>query len=241
MKISELFYSIQGEGKRTGVPSFFIRTNFCNLRCKFSSGNLCDTPYTSWTPDDSLNIGDMSIEEIINEYLIYSCKDVVITGGEPTMQGDELTALCTQLKNKNSYITLETNGTYIGDFINNIDLVSISPKLSNSIPTDTKYENMHNENRINVEVLKSYHENFRKGLFDIQWKFVVNSEKDISEILSLKEKIGFDSEHIYLMPEGVTKSDIQNKREKIVELCKEHKFNFSDRLHILIWGDKRGV
>ena len=129
MKISETFYSIQGEGKRSGVPSFFIRTNNCNLRCMFASTNLCDTSYTSWTPDDEKNRGEMSVEQIVVEYKKHNVRDAVITGGEPAIQTEELTLLCKELKTLNAYITLETNGTILGDFINYIDLLSISPKL----------------------------------------------------------------------------------------------------------------
>ncbi|MCU0373451.1 MAG: DUF3108 domain-containing protein, partial [Ignavibacteria bacterium] len=125
MKISEIFYSIQGEGKRSGVPSVFIRTNFCNLRCKFTSGNLCDTAYTSWNPDDKYNRGIMSVDEIFEECRKYSVKEAVITGGEPAMQFEELTELCKRLREDGYYITIETNGTILGGFADFIDLMSV--------------------------------------------------------------------------------------------------------------------
>jgi 7-carboxy-7-deazaguanine synthase len=241
MKISEIFYSIQGEGKRTGVPSVFIRTNFCNLRCKFTSGNLCDTAYTSWNPDDEYNRGIMSVDEIIEEYIKHPIKEVVITGGEPSMQAEELTGLCKRLKEAGYYITLETNGTIYGNFADYIDLMSVSPKMLNSVPYGTEFENMHEKNRIELTALKQIHENFVNGKYDIQWKFVVNDEKDIPEIISLQSEIGFSLNDIYLMPEGITEKQLSEKRPFVVELCKKYKFNYTDRLHILIWGDKRGV
>jgi 7-carboxy-7-deazaguanine synthase len=241
MKVSEIFYSIQGEGKRSGVPSFFIRMNNCNLRCMFASTNLCDTSYTSWTPDDKKNIGEMSIEKLIAEYLKHNVRDVVITGGEPTIQTDDLTMLCKELKAINAYVTIETNGTIFGDFINYTDLISISPKLSSSTPFDTKYERMHTINRINPEVLKKFNELNTEGKFDIQWKFVYCNDKDIKEIKELQQTTGIPDEKIYLMPEGVNEEDIKERRLETVEMCKKHGFNFTDRLHIIIWGNKRGV
>jgi len=254
MNISEFFYSIQGEGKRTGYPSFFIRTNLCNLRCKFPGGNRCDTPYTSWNFKDENNIGDLIIQDILFVYKNYFPADIVITGGEPTIQTKELNTLCTEIKNlqvssyprssvgmQKIYITLETNGTFIDDYIDYIDLVSISPKLKSSVPFNTEFENLHNKNRLNFEVLKFYHEYHQKEKFDIQWKFVVTSEDDINEIESIQERIGIKDEDIFLMPEGITEKELSEKRLMVVELCKKYHFNFTDRLQIMLWGNKRGV
>lgn len=254
MKISELFYSIQGEGKRTGYPSFFIRTNLCNLRCKFSGGNLCDTPYTSWDFENTANLGDLKISEILEEYKKYNSPDIVITGGEPTIQGKELISLCTEIKKlsspsfpkssfgtQNIFITLETNGTFFDEYAENIDLASISPKLKSSVPFNTEFEKGHEKNRINLKALKSYHELHLKSSLDIQWKFVVNENKDIEEIQSLQKEVGFDNKDVFLMPEGITEKDLSEKRLTVVELCKEFKYNYTDRLHITLWGNKRGV
>ena len=243
MKISELFYSIQGEGKRSGRPSFFIRTNFCNLRCSFTGGHLCDTPYTSWDPDDDKNIGNMEITNIVSEYAKYKSKDVVITGGEPTMQTEELYELCKSLKefNPNVEITIETNGTYEGEYLNYVDLISVSPKLISSTPFNTPFEKMHSNNRINSDVLKKFNLLKSENRTDIQWKFVINDEKDVDEIRSLQKDICFKDEDVYLMPEGLTKEDLDKKRMMVVQLCRKNQFNFTDRLHVLIWGNKRGV
>ncbi len=243
MKISELFYTIQGEGKRAGKPSFFIRTNHCNLRCQFAGGNLCDTSYTSWNPDDSKNLGDIEIEKIIGEYLQHNCLDVVITGGEPTMFTEDLTHLCMELKriNPECVITIETNGTIFGKYIEYIDLVSISPKLKSSTPFGTPYEKMHTNNRTNLESFRHFNELKRQDKIDIQWKFVITSEEDLNEILELQKEIGFKNRDIYLMPEGITEEELQSKRLEIIELCKKYQFNYTDRLHVIIWGNKRGV
>ena len=242
MKISELFYSIQGEGKRTGYPSFFIRTNFCNLRCRFLSGNLCDTAYTSWYPEDEKNIGELSIEKIVEEYTKYKAADIVITGGEPVIQLKELNNLCKKIKdiNDNIFITVETNGTFFGDFVNNVDLISISPKLLSSSPIGSEYENIHNKNRINFEALKKFKEKYQKKEIDIQWKFVVNSGNDLDEIKTLQNEIGIESKNIFLMPEGIIEKEISEKSILIAELCKKNQYNFTSRLHIYLWGNQRG-
>lgn len=242
MQISELFYSIQGEGKRTGCPSFFIRTNFCNLRCKFTSGNLCDTAYTSWYPDDKKNLGDVEINLIVDEYKKFLCKDVVISGGEPTMYAEELETVCIELKKSNPdiFITIESNGTYIGNFVKYVNLMSISPKLRSSVPFNTEYEKMHEKNRINTEVLKSYNELKTKGLVDIQWKFVFTSLNDIDEIKELQSQIGFKNIDVYLMPEGISEKDLSDNRLKTIEACMKNNFNYTDRIHILVWGNERG-
>ncbi len=243
MKISELFYSIQGEGKRAGMPSFFIRTNYCNLRCMFKSGNLCDTSYTSWYPDDDKNLGETSIESISDKYREFLCKDIVITGGEPTMYADELLLLCKKLKkvNNDSFITIETNGTFIGEFINYTDLISLSPKLKSSVPFDTPQEKMHVKSRLNLKVLRKYNSLYKAGKLDIQWKFVFTSGEDIKEIKSLQSEIRFKNENVFLMPEGVSEKDLKKTRFETVKACLENNYNYSDRLHILIWGNKRGV
>jgi 7-carboxy-7-deazaguanine synthase len=243
MQISELFYSIQGEGKRAGHPSFFIRTNYCNLRCRFPDGNLCDTPYTSWNPEDKKNLGDIPVGHIISEYLKLNCKDIVITGGEPTMYPENLLELCRSLKkaNENIFITLETNGTYSGEFKNYIDLFSISPKLSSSVPYGTPQEKMHQKNRLNFDVLREFQELKDKDKTDIQWKFVFTGDDDLNEIREIQKVIGFKDEDIYLMPEGITHEDLSRNRLKTVEACIRNNFKYTDRLHIMIWGSKRGV
>ncbi|HXU50202.1 MAG TPA: 7-carboxy-7-deazaguanine synthase QueE, partial [Candidatus Binatia bacterium] len=121
MKISEIFYSVQGEGMLTGVPSVFVRTSGCNLRCTW-----CDTPYTSWQPEGE----ERTIDSIVREVNGYNAAHVVITGGEPMIAPAiaELTQALTQ------HITIETAGTVFVDV--RCDLMSISPKLANSTPIE---------------------------------------------------------------------------------------------------------
>lgn len=243
MKISELFYSIQGEGKRSGTLSFFIRTNHCNLRCRFTGGNYCDTPYTSWNPDDKKNLGEIEIKSIIEEYKKAGCRDVVITGGEPTIYPYELSELCAELKKAkvDSFITIETNGTLSGEFTNFVDLLSISPKLKSSVPFNTEFEKMHEKNRINIEALKGFVSLKKRNKTDVQWKFVFSSDNDLREIKEIQSAAGIPDSDIYLMPEGITESDLRKNRLNTIEACIKNNYNYTDRLHILAWGNKRGV
>lgn len=123
MRIAEVFHSIQGEGRLVGVPSLFVRTSGCNLRCWF-----CDTPYTSWQPEGEQRTVDCLVEEIVE----YGCEHVVLTGGEPMLNA-ELVPLTQRLAAAGHHITIETAGTL--DLPVHSDLMSISPKLSNSTPT----------------------------------------------------------------------------------------------------------
>ena len=228
LNISEIFYSIQGEGKLVGTPSIFIRTSGCNLRCVW-----CDTPYTSWEPEKNL----MSVEHILEEVQRYSdCDAVVLTGGEPMLQNIE--ELVHALKEEGLHVTIETNGTIYRELP--VDLISLSPKLSNSTPHG-KWQREHDARRVNINVLAEY---IRSGI-DYQLKFVVDKKSDIAEIqqllADLKREVSVTPANVVLMPQGKTKEEIQSKYEMLVELCLKNNFRLSPRLHVDIWGDKRGV
>ena len=122
MKISEIFYSIQGEGMLTGVPSVFVRTSGCNLRCVW-----CDTPYTSWAPEGS----DMPVDTILACVKAHPARHAVVTGGEP-MIAPQIVELTQGVKNLGLHVTMETAGTVYHKVA--CDLMSISPKLANSTP-----------------------------------------------------------------------------------------------------------
>ena len=122
MRLSEIFESVQGEGRYCGVPSVFVRTSGCNLRCWF-----CDTPYTSWQPEGE----NRTWQSILQAVLQYDCEHVVITGGELMLQTDT-GALAEALHDRGKFITVETAGTV--DLPLHADLMSISPKLNNSLP-----------------------------------------------------------------------------------------------------------
>src|ERR1700741_3275509 len=101
MKIAEVFYSIQGEGILAGVPSVFVRTSGCNLRCSW-----CDTPYTSWQPEGR----ELPLDQIVDAARAPGCHHGVVAGGEP-MIAPEIVPLTERLRESGLHITIETAGT----------------------------------------------------------------------------------------------------------------------------------
>ncbi|MDE0502960.1 MAG: 7-carboxy-7-deazaguanine synthase QueE [Candidatus Poribacteria bacterium] len=226
MKFSELFYTIQGEGRFIGVPSVFFRTSYCNLRCIW-----CDTPYTSWTPEDK----DITVAEAVKEIARFGCGHVVITGGEPFIQANELTRLCQELNRRGHHITVETAATVFAPIA--ADLISMSPKLRNSNPAlDNRFFKRHERGRICPDVIRQF-----LHRYECQVKFVVDCPEDLEEIKTLQAEIPIPTEAIVLMPQGVTSDELRPKQEWLVEICKEGGYRYSPRVHVDIWGSKRGV
>ena len=229
MRIAEIFHSIQGEGLLAGVPSIFIRTSGCNLRCHW-----CDTPYASWKPEGP----EMSVEEILKKLTEWNCDHVVLTGGEPMIAPD-LHQLATVLKKRHKHITIETAGTILPNGIP-CDLASISPKLSNSTPPperDSAWTKKHEATRLQPEVISEW---IRK--YPFQLKFVVSSENDLVEIKNLLSLLPpVPSDNILLMPEGIDVKTLATRSPWLVDICKRQGFRFCPRLHIELFGHTRGT
>jgi len=228
VRISEIFYSIQGEGRLIGTPSVFIRTSGCNLRCVW-----CDTPYTSWTPEGE----DWTIKEVLREVRKYSARHIVITGGEPLLAA-EIQELAAALKRAVAHITIETAATIFKPVA--CDLVSLSPKLANSTPwkrQQGKFAQMHEERRLNLEVIQKFIDGY-----DYQLKFVVHQRSDFNEIREILDQLkNVDSARVLVMPQGKTVKQLRNKARWIVEMCKKHGYGFTPRLHIELFGNRRGT
>jgi len=225
VKIAEIFYSVQGEGGLVGVPSVFVRTSGCNLRCVW-----CDTPYASWHPEGR----DYTPGEILEEAAKHPARHVVVTGGEP-MIARGIVELTEGFRRMGLHITIETAGTVFAPVA--CDLMSISPKLSNSAPVgDPYWEARHNRLRIQPAILKQL-----MGISDYQLKFVVNRPEDLEEIRPLVAELGADLGKVFLMPEGREPEVLRERGAWIVEICKREGYRFSPRLHIELYGDRRGV
>jgi 7-carboxy-7-deazaguanine synthase len=199
MKVNEIFYSLQGEGFLAGVPSVFVRLSGCPLRCRW-----CDTKY-AWHEDSGV---EKSSEDIVTQVDDWPCQHVVITGGEP-MINPQLPQLVQALKNTGKHITIETAGiAYVPDIP--CDLMSISPKLSNSVPLDEKLRAIHEDSRLDLAVLSELIEHY-----NYQLKFVVEDESDQLEIEETLERLGnVDYEKVMLMPQAAA-------REELIEKSKE--------------------
>lgn len=223
MKIAELFYSLQGEGSLLGVPSVFIRTSGCNLRCSW-----CDTPYTSWKPEGT----EFTLDEIVDQVKSHPACHVVVTGGEPMIAPD-VVPLCERLRELGLHITIETAGTVSKPVA--CDLMSISPKLANSTP-EGPWAATHDRLRIQQPVLADL-----MARYEYQLKFVVSRPEDMDEICSLVGALGAGAGHVILMPEGTDRERLRESSLWIAELCKQHGFRFSPRLHVDLYGNLRGV
>jgi 7-carboxy-7-deazaguanine synthase len=220
MKIAEIFYSLQGEGTLAGIPSVFIRTSGCNLRCRW-----CDTPYTSWNPEGR----EMSVAAIAGEARGFGAQHAVITGGEP-MLFEQTVELADAL---GMHITIETAGTVYKTV--RCDLMSISPKLANSTP-EGPFRAQHERLRYQPEVLRRL-----MAEYEYQLKFVVSSPDDVAEISTMLGEIGADRSKVLLMAEGMAADVIRSRAQWIAEICKREGFRYSPRLHVDLWGDRRGV
>jgi 7-carboxy-7-deazaguanine synthase len=223
LRIAELFYSLQGEGTLAGVPSVFVRTSGCNLRCAW-----CDTPYTSWNPEGA----DLPLERILDEVKAHPTNYVVITGGEPMIAPD-IIALSERLKQLGRHITIETAGTVFKPVA--CDLMSISPKLANSTP-EGDWAERHERLRINREVLDEL-----MCRYNYQLKFVIEKPSDVEEVRALAAELEAPRERIILMPEGTDREVLRGRSVWLAELCKEEGYRFGPRLHVDIWGGRRGV
>jgi 7-carboxy-7-deazaguanine synthase len=209
-----------------GVPSVFVRTSGCNLRCAW-----CDTPYTSWKPEGK----DLMLGEVLSDVRRRWSTHVVVTGGEP-MISPGITALTRGLKDLDLHITIETAGTSYQQV--SCDLMSISPKLANSTPhrrEGGKWARQHDELRYQPAVLKQL-----MAEYPYQLKFVVTSRDDLAEIERIIRETDAERNRVVLMPEGTTPEAIAERAPWIVDICKRERFRYSPRLHIDLYGDVRG-
>jgi 7-carboxy-7-deazaguanine synthase len=220
MKIAEIFHSLQGEGMLVGVPSVFVRVSGCNLRCKW-----CDTPYTSWMPEGD----ELSHEQILSAIRGYKAEHVVITGGEPML----FAPVVRLSKELPMHVTIETAGTVYQPV--QCDLMSISPKLAHSTPSG-EWAARHEQTRYQPDILRRL-----MAEFNYQLKFVVSSPKDMDEVDRMVTELGATGERVILMPEGTRPEVTRERGLWLAEICKREGYRYSPRLHVDLWGDKRGV
>ena len=223
MKIAELFYSLQGEGSLVGVPSFFIRTSGCNLRCAW-----CDTPYTSWNPEGA----EMTLDAIMTEAGRHRGRHAVVTGGEP-MIAPEIVELTARLREAGMHITIETAGTVFKPVA--CDLMSISPKLANSTP-EGQWAAQHERLRTQPEILARL-----MAEYEYQLKFVIAQPEDLEEVHALVRTLEAPPARVVLMPEGTDADLLRERGVWLAEICKAENFRFSPRLHVDLYGNRRGV
>jgi 7-carboxy-7-deazaguanine synthase len=236
--ISEIYASRQGEGLLTGTPSVFVRASGCNLRCWF-----CDTPYTSWQPEGE----DWSVEAIVQEAQRLAGADrqtafdhfrhVIITGGEPMLFA-EMLPLCKRLRDLGLHITIETAGTLYLPVV--CDLMSISPKLASSTPTEEtagRWATRHEQTRHQPEVIRRLTREY-----EYQIKFVIDSPSDLDDLTAWLDDFPYiDRSRVLLMPQGTDVGSLAAIGEWLEPHCREHGFVFCPRRHIEWYGARRGT
>lgn len=240
----EIFFTLQGEGVSVGLPAIFVRSALCNLHCQW-----CDTDHTwnfegtPWKHDKDADPSyrkhkkaEVTIEvapaKIADQVAAYPCRRVVLTGGEPFLQQEAWLELIEGLRALDpAYIfEVETNGTRLPtpEFRAAVNQFNVSPKLANS--------GMDEKTRIIPAVLEAFAAD-PKAWF----KFVATGEADVAEILALCERFKITPERVLLMPEGRTAAALDRHSEAVAAHCLRHGWRFCDRLHVRLWGDKRGV
>lgn len=210
-----------------GVPHLLMRTAGCNLRCVFRD-SICDTPYSSHNPETPLNTMENAIALIDSNPQI---KHTLITGGEPTIQAD-LPFLVTLLKNSGHYVTIETNGTRKVDLP--IDLYSISPKLANSVDKNEGTARTFQLKNNTYENIVWYRDNKR-----CQFKFVISDEETLRLVEDFIKEYELNPKTVWLMPEGIEAEHLATKRKFVAEYAIKKGYNYTDRLHIVIYGNQR--
>lgn len=231
----EIFASLQGEGPSAGMPVAFVRLSRCNLSCTW-----CDTAYTwRWEGDNRPHRSGETYERKANQVTLdvadvaarieeLGQRRLVITGGEPLLQGQALAELAEALPDIS--IEIETNGTVKPPVRLDIrvDQYNVSPKLAHS-GNDA-------ELALIPERLDAYATDPRAF-----FKFVVAEPADVDEVLALQHRYRFKPGHVYLMPEGTDSATLREREAWLSELCLKHGFRMSDRLHIHLYGDTRGT
>jgi len=247
MRVAEIFRSFQGEGLLTGTPSVFVRASGCNLRCSF-----CDTPYASWQPEGE----SWTVEQIVAYVMELAaqpggpvpqgacpagpagpCRHVVLTGGEP-MLFSEVVSLTQQLHRRDFHITVETAGTRYLPVA--CDLMSISPKLSNSTPPAERHPQwaaQHERRRRAPDVLRRL-----VAEYPYQIKFVIDSPADCQEAERyLADFPEIDRRRVMFMPQGTEQARLEAIAQWLVPYCQEHGWRFCPRRQIEWFGYARGT
>lgn len=240
--VSEQFYSLQGEGPTAGRPAVFLRLAGCNLECAgfsyqspIDGSHLgCDTKLV-WRKGTPYTLEALLLDWQNNGFCqrLQDGAHLIITGGEPLLQQTKITAFLTELDvlYPGIYVEMETNGTLLPNpyLAKRINQFNVSPKLISSLETREKAYQQH--------VLQHF-----VSLPQAVFKFVIQSKIDVEEVISAyQQPLHIARTRIWLMPEGGTQAQITPKMTWLAETCKDYGFNFSMRLHIMLWDEATGV
>ena len=246
LPVLELYRCVQSEGSRFGRPTIAVRTTGCTHRCYFGVGGWCDSWYTSIHPEK----GTFTFNDIIKIYDDNPhVKEMMLTGVSPTMHPALVNELTHFAHERNIIITIETEGSRFVETDYPIDLISLSPKFSNSVPVigavtpggkvvDEKMIRIHNMKRKNTEEIKktlAFHKDYHyKPVWD-------GTQENLEEIEAYRVELGVPKDKTYIMPAGDTRDTLIEMYPKVFKLCAEHGYNMTGRDHIIAFNTERGV
>ena len=246
LPIVELYRCVQSEGSRFGRPTIAVRTTGCTHRCFFGEGGWCDSWYTSIHPEK----GVFTFNDIVKIYDENpQVREMMITGGAPTMHPALMEELTMFASKRGIITTIETEGSHFIETSMPFDLVSISPKFSNSVPklgattplgsiVDQKMIDQHNKFRLHKEniakMIKYHHDYHYKPVWD-------GTEENLKEIEEFRVELNIPKHKTYIMPAGDTREELIKMYPVVFEMCAEHGYNMTGRDHIIAYDTKRGV
>ncbi len=246
LPILELYRCVQSEGSRFGRPTIAVRTTGCTHRCYFGEGGWCDSWYTSIHPEK----GTFTFNDIIKIYDENPhVKEMMLTGGSPTMHPALVNELTHFAHERDIIITIETEGSHFVETDYPIDLLSLSPKFNNSVPVvgavtpggvtvDQKFVDIHNRKRMNTEAIKQmidFHDDYH---FKPVWD---GTEGSLAEIEAYRVELNIPKDKTYIMPAGDTRETLIEMYPKVFDLCAEHGYNMTGRDHIIAFDTQRMV
>ena len=246
LQVLELYTAVQSEGSRQGYPTIVVRTTGCTHRCYFGEGGWCDSWYTSIHPEK----GTFCFNDIIKMYDDNPhIKEMMLTGGSPTMHPALVNELTHFAHDKEIFITIETEGSHFLPTDYPINLLSISPKFSNSIPVvgavtptgaivDEKMVKKHNSKRMNLDAIKQsieYHS-------DYHIKPVIDKELSmVPEVDEMIEKLNIPAEKIWAMPAGDDRKSLMESYPIVMNFVRDKGWRFTGRSHIMAFNTERCV
>jgi 7-carboxy-7-deazaguanine synthase len=246
LPILELYRCVQSEGSRFGRPTIAVRTTGCTHRCFFREGGWCDSWYTSIHPEK----GTFTFNDIVKIYDENPhIEEMMLTGGSPTMHKALVNEITHFAYKRGILVTIETEGSHFLETDYPIDLISLSPKFSNSVPqlgyktpggkdVDERMIKQHNKFRLNFEAIKKTLEYHKDYHFKPVWD---GTEENLDEIEEFRRGLNIPKNKTFIMPAGDTRETLIEMYPKVFEMCAEKGYNMTGRDHIIAFDDQRGV
>ena len=246
LPVLEIYRCLQSEGSRIGKPTIAVRTTGCTHRCYFGEGGWCDSWYTSIHPEK----GQFCFNDIIKIYDENPhVKEMMLTGGSPTMHPALVNELTHFAHERDIIITIETEGSHYIETDYPIDLLSISPKFSNSVPVigaitpggkvvDEKFVKTHNRERLNTKEISKMIKFHKDYHFKPVWD---GTDNNLEEIETFRIIMGIPKDKTYIMPAGDTREQLILMYPIVFKMCAEHGYNMTGRDHIIAFNTQRMV